>query len=274
MKNENSSKTTRDDIKLFHLPRNQFLFHLGYRDIGRKHRFFDTVIGKVLLCIFTCVILALLLLMEYFFGSYPWNFQVSHVYGVAALCVFFFAFVWFRDFRVSILSWLGIDGSSSDWKWLFPDIALALVLAVYVLFEYTIRGGNSNEPTPTILAFSIPVVSATLTGVAVSSSNNTRLSSNNSVEFLRVAHKLAIATIMFVFFVVAFSFLLVFEKVNGNVDPNKLAWGQKAITGGVLFWGSGISLVLGSSLFTNGIRELLLSWIKMRSRDDNTKNNH
>ena len=75
-----------------------------------------------------------------------------------------------------------------------------------------------------MLAFSLPVVSAVLSGVAISGANYTRIEAEHRLEMLRVAHKLVLATSFFILFVLAYFFLTVFTKAVGQVNPNSLAW--------------------------------------------------
>jgi hypothetical protein len=228
---------------------------------------------KCLLCLLVGGLLSLFLLYEKLAGA----FQLSHAYFTAGAWLFFAVMVWWSEGRRRVSGWIGWDvvtRRGAGWLvWAIVSGIVAGLLAMYVVWAYAL----TSEPnvantgiTPAVLAFSVPVVSAMLSGLAISAANYSRIASEHRTEMLRVAQKFVVATVLLIVFVVTFSFLLLVEKRFGQIDPNRLAWGQAEVSGGIFFWLSALSLCLGSFLFVLGVGELVSALVTLRGDGSRT----
>ncbi len=265
-------KQTEDENIMFTYRKKRFLKKLKYThdSLKRGKRFTETIGYRLLVWLFIGII----------FGISLWSssqnnfFQNSSIYCTSFIWLISLPFFIWNNLRKEILFWTGLEGRPSiGWNiWFGISTISSIFLSIYLFWPYLGTFAQSGElfkesnlgVIPAVLSFSLPVLSATFSGIAITFSNNSKISLELRSKSLRVAHKLILATIFFISIVILYFFLTLFIQHVGQVNPNSFAWGWPEFEGGLLFWFSELSLALGPWLFIIGSGELLAVFVKSR----------
>jgi hypothetical protein len=126
----------------------------------------------------------------------------------------------------------------------------AVLISVYLLLS------GKNDIVPPVLQFSIIPVTATLGGLVIAGANISKVKERR-IELIKVAQKLIVATIAFIFFA---SILF----LAGNIDPSVVPTNQIGWTKYILFWAATFLFYIGTFLFVIGIVDLALGLMNLK----------
>ena len=190
------------------------------------------------------VVFGLVLLYEYLTKS----FQLSNGLLFAGTAFITILYIWFNPFK-RVGNWLlDLIGLGGQISFMVYEIGF---LGGFLLSLYLLLGGP-QVIVPSILQFSIVPVTATLGGLVIAGANYSSIDPIRRVELLRVAQKMIIATISFIFFAV-FAWL---AQLGGQIDPNEFGL---EVAKSFFFWFGAFLFVAGAVLFVIGIIELAVS---------------
>jgi hypothetical protein len=197
--------------------------------------------------IISFVIIALYFILVLDYERVSGTFQTSHVILLVIIGILTIIFSLSRGLRRLLIDFVGLEGeftSSMVPKWeicLFGGVLISL---------YLLLSGKTNG-IPPVLQFSIIPVTATLGGLVVAGANYSHIKQEQRSELLKVAQKLIVATIAFIFFAALFF-------LADDVNPNNLpATGLEAIRF-VSFWFAAFLFYSGTMLFIPGIIDLAI----------------
>jgi hypothetical protein len=208
------------------------------------------------LSILIFVLLGLLLLYEYYAGTY----EKSHTYILAFIYVISMLFWhvlkirhWFKTF----IDFMGLEQlfSNSGVFRFYVSAGSAFLISSYLLL------GSSNADIPPGLQFSIIPVTATLGGLVIAGANNSKLSTPSRNELLRVSQNFIVATLSFIFFTATFSL----ANIGPQIDPNMFPPGEVERIRFVIYWISIVLFLAGTTLFAVGIIDLSLALRKIKN---------
>jgi hypothetical protein len=191
-----------------------------------------------------CTVLSILILLyEWLFGSFEWSYAIL-LFGILVVAV-----IIKLSGTVRIIKWLislvGIEEENQIVT--FLGFFGGILLSIYLLIS------DPNKSVPPALQFSIVPITATLAGLVVASSNHKDALPQQKLELLRVAQKLIIVTVCFIFFAI-FYFL---AGVGGNYpDINNWPSGDTEIIKWISEWLAIALFFSGTSLFVIGIIDL------------------
>lgn len=165
---------TRENKDLYSLSRKRFLSALGYHKEEKKRRFVETLWGRLLLWLVVGVLLVLC------GTAINKSFQFSSAYFVCASWLILLPFFLWNSGRKTLLFWTGLDGPRASFGyqiWLLVVAIGAGLLSIYIFWPYlgTLPVNGSTLNASSVLGFSLPIVSATLSGLAIAGANYTRI---------------------------------------------------------------------------------------------------
>lgn len=184
---------------------------------------------------------------------------------VSLIYVFIFLPLCFRTSRNRILSIIGIENYSFA-KTAIISISIVLLLIPFTLYVLTSIPNSPIKPETTFnpyylipdsFRFYLIIISATLGGLVLTASNNSKLDITTRRDFVNVSKKFIVATILLILFVV----FLYNSNIFGNIDPTRF---EEHITVqgayiAVMFWVSVLCFYIGVVLFLTGIIEFIIS---------------
>lgn len=191
----------------------------------------------------TALLFGLFLLYDWWAG----NFQMSHAVLFGIIFILFVLFLCVNKIRVywaRITEFMGLETIGAFR--LIVGIFGGLLLSIYLLLS------NSIAVIPPVLQFSIIPVTAILGGLVIAGANYSHITPEGRSELLKVAQNLIVATIVFIFFTVAF-FL---SNIGESIDPNQIPATQLEWMKFAFFWIAILLFVSGTFLFVVGIISL------------------
>jgi hypothetical protein len=207
------------------------------------------------------VLFGLLLWYENYTGTY----KTSHTYLLSAIYVVTMLFWHIKKFRIWfkwIIDFLGLEKiltATGFFRFYFCLIG-AFIISIYLL-------GSKDIVIPPGLQFSIIPVTATLGGLVIAGSNNSKLSPVSRNELLRVAQNLIVATISFIFFVATFAL----ANISKDFDPNVLPTTDVEWVKFCFYWLSVVFFFIGTALFVVGITDLSLGLKRIKNELSNKR---
>lgn len=193
---------------------------------------------------FVVIALYLVLMLDYERAS--GTFQVSHALLLLIIAVLAIVFWRFRGLRSRLIDFVGLEGAFTS---MMPKFGICLFGAALISLYLLLSG--KTDPIPPVLQFSIIPVTATLGGLVVAGANYSHIKQESRSELLRVAQKLIVATIAFIFFAALF-------LLADGVNPNKVPSTELEIIQFVFFWLAAFLFYAGTMLFILGIIDLAI----------------
>ena len=191
----------------------------------------------------TAIFFGALLFYEWKLGSY----QDSHLYLLVGFFILTLLYRWLRGPLKWLIDFVGLEEEHSVVKMQACFLG-GILLSIYLLL------GDKMETIPPVLQFSIVPITATLGGLVVAGANYSKILPKQRIGLLRVAQKLIVATLAFIFFAV----LVSLSEVGGSVDLNILPSNTLGTIKWVFLWLSVGLFFSGTSLFVLGIVDLAI----------------
>lgn len=201
----------------------------------------------------TAVLFGAVLLYEWKLDSY----EISHGYLLAAIFIVTLAYRWLRSPLRWLIDFLGLEKEHSVVK-LEGCIFGGFIISIYLLLS------SEVNLVPPVLQFSIIPVTAMLGGLVIAGANYSKILPEQRTELLRVAQKLIVATISFIFFAA----LLSLSEVGGSVDPNILPSSSLGVVKLILFWLAVGLFFSGTGLFVLGVIDLAIGLKNLKEKGE------
>jgi TRAP-type C4-dicarboxylate transport system permease small subunit len=133
-------------------------------------------------------------------------------------------------------------------------VRLGISLFGGLLISFYLLLGSKSSAIPPELQFSIIPVAAVLGGLVIAGANYSKIELEQRAELLRVAQKLIVATISFIFFVMLFYFV----NIGTDLQPNQLPTSSLDLVRLIFFYLATFIFFFGTTLFVLGIIDLAL----------------
>jgi hypothetical protein len=197
--------------------------------------------------IFSLAVIALYFILFLDYERQTGTFQETHQIFLIIVFSLAVVFVLSKGWWQWLIDLVGLEGEFTTSMLIKIELSTfgAALISMYLLLS------GQNNTVPSVLQFSIIPISATLGGLVISGANYSKLNGKRT-ELLKVAQKLIVATIAFIFFT-AILFLA------GDVKPNVTPSTQIEWTKYVFFWLSAFLFYVGTTLFVIGIVDLAIS---------------
>lgn len=163
-----------------------------------------------------------------------------------------FIFILVKDWWRWFIDFIGLEGPLTIGGIVRLQLSSfgAALISLYLLI-------SQNNTVPSVLQFSIIPISATLGGLVVAGANYSKISLELRTKLLKVAQKLIVATIAFIFFAAIFS-------LAGDIKPEVIPSTQPEWIKYISFWVAALLFYLGTTLFVIGIFDLALGLMKLK----------
>jgi hypothetical protein len=204
----------------------------------------------------TSVILILIFSFFIYFNSlFVSDKTIIYVSAFAALIGILL--IYFSGDNLRILARISSEESKSTF------LQIILVLLVALLSLYILLSGTVTIPHDNLaFDFSLPGINLVILGIVVTAATIPNINSEGRSGIIQSAVLFFTAAFSFALFISVYSLLSVFEGGKFVVDPNQISIGLKQLIGGILFWVTEVSLVIGAYAFVMGCIKFINALIK------------
>jgi hypothetical protein len=203
--------------------------------------------NKIWRQILSLVMIALYFILLLDYERKSGTFQESHEIFLIIVFILTTVFSLFQDWWWWFRDLVGMEGEFTSSVLARLQICMlgAALISLYLLLS------GQNNVVPPVLQFSIIPITATLGGLVVAGANYSKINLERRIELLKVAQKLIVATIAFIFFASIYF-------LAGDVKPNVTPLTQFEWIKYILFWLATFLFYSGTTLFVIGIIDLAI----------------